>query len=205
MIKNNHNNYFLNIFEAGVTLIEMLVALALLSIILTALYSTFFISHRAVTGLDTSMLKLQECRAALDVIRRELDSSFYQDNDRHTAFKLDDRDEYGKQASRIRFTAFSPLRAGITEVSYFVEETDGRLTLYKGIASSFDSGEEIQKVDIIEDIGEFLIEAKYGDKWIKTWDSSLIHRLPEEVKVSIQIKIKNRGLLLSVKAKPAIT
>lgn len=190
---------------SGFTLIEMLIVLALLSVILTALYSTFFISLRAVTGLDTSMLKLQECRAALDVIRREIDSSFYKDNDKYTDFKLDDRDVYGKQTSRIRLTAFSLLRAGIAEVGYFVEETDGRLNLYKSIAAPFDSQEEIQRVDIIEDIGEFIVEAKYGDKWIKTWDSSLMHRLPEEVKISIQIKIKNRDLLLSVKAKPAIT
>ncbi len=46
----------------GFTLIEMLLALALLSIVLGALYSTFFLSHRAMEGIDGGLVKLQECR-----------------------------------------------------------------------------------------------------------------------------------------------
>ena len=59
------------------TLIEILVAVAILSVVLAAIYSTFFLSHKAIEGMDESMVKFQEARRALDILRRELDSAFY--------------------------------------------------------------------------------------------------------------------------------
>ncbi len=201
----NKKSKILNSRRAGFTLIEVLVASAILAIILAALYSTFFLSHKAIAGLDESMLKLQECRAALDILRREIDSCFYRNGDKNTIFKLEDRDIYGKQTSRIVFTAFSPVRAGVSEIKYHVKESDDGLTLYKEISAPFGSKNKIQEADIIEGVGEFIIEGKTGGKWVKTWDSTLVNRLPEEVKISLKVKIKGRDVLLSATARPVIT
>src|SRR5208337_1291135 len=62
----NHNSCI------GFTLIEMLLAIALLSIVLVALYSTFFLSQRAVEGAGDALVRLQEGRMAIDTLRREL-------------------------------------------------------------------------------------------------------------------------------------
>src|SRR4030066_123364 len=86
---------------AGFTLIEVLIAVAILSIVLAAIYSTFFLSHRAIEGMDESMLKLQESRKAIDILRCELDSSYYEGKEVKTFFKIQDRDVYGKQASQL--------------------------------------------------------------------------------------------------------
>ncbi|MBI4685022.1 MAG: prepilin-type N-terminal cleavage/methylation domain-containing protein [Nitrospirae bacterium] len=188
----------------GFTLLEVLIASVLLSLILGALYSTFFLSHKAVQGLDESMLRLQECRGVLDMLRREIDASFYRDGDKNTIFRIDDRDMYGKQASRITFTGFSSVMPGVTEMRYYIEESGDKLTLYKGILTPFSIKEKIQESDLVEDVEEFLIEAREGDKWVRTWDSALLHSLPEEVKITVKIKVKDKKVLLSVRARPMI-
>jgi hypothetical protein len=182
----------------------VLIASALLSIILGAVYSTFFISYKAVSGLDESMLKLQEGRSTLSMIKREIDSAFYRDGDKKMIFKLEDRDIFGKHTSRIIFTTLSPLRNGVSEMKYYVKESDDRLILYKEISSLFGRKNEPIETDIIEGIGEFLIEVKYNDKWVRTWDSSITHRLPDDIRISLKIKVKDKDVLLFERARPKI-
>ena len=100
----------------GFTLIEILIAVAILSIVLAAIYSTFFLAHRAIDGMDESMVKLQESRRALDILKCELDSS-YVTRDKNTFFRMSDRDIFGKEASHLDFTTFSTLRPGLSRIS----------------------------------------------------------------------------------------
>ena len=121
----------------GFTLIEILVAVAILSVLLAAIYSTFFLSYKAIEGMDESMVKLQEARRALDILKRELDSTFYAVGDQNTFFRIVDRDVYGKQATRLEFTAFSPQRPGVSMVTYFIEDKEGKLILFKKVESPY--------------------------------------------------------------------
>ena len=182
---------------------EVLIAVAILSIVLAAIYSTFFLSHRAIEGMDESMLKLQESRKAIDILRCELDSSYYDGKEVNTFIKIQDRDVYGKQASQISFTAFSTLRPGLSRVSYYIEEKDGKLNLLKKIGSPY-SKEETEGVDIIEDLEGFNVEAKYNDTWVKTWDTDVNKAKPEEIRIGLIMMIKGKKVTLSDIAKPRI-
>ncbi len=187
----------------GFTLIEILIALALLSVVLAAIYSTFFLSQRAIEGIDESLLKLQESRRALDILKREMDSVFFQRNNESTGLKILDRDFYGKQASELTFTTFSPLRPSFSKISYYLEDKDGRLILFKKVELPFQK-EESERVDILEDIEAFTIDAKYGDKWVKTWDTVLTGNLPTEIRISMTIRIKDKEIDLFEIASPRI-
>ena len=189
--------------KKGFTLMEVLIAVAILSIVLAALYSTFFLSHRAIEGMDESMLKLQESRKAIDILRCELDSSYYDGKEVNTFIKIQDRDVYGKQASQISFTAFSTLRPGLSRVSYYIEDKDGKLNLLKKIGSPY-SKEETEGVDIIEDLEGFNVEAKYNDTWVKTWDTDVNKAKPEEIRIGLTMMIKGKKVTLSDIAKPRI-
>ncbi len=187
----------------GFTLIEVLIAMAILSIVLAAIYSTFFLSHKAIEGMDESMLKLQESRKAIDILRCELDSSYYDGTDKNTFLKIQDRDFYGKQASQLSFTAFSTLRPGLSKVSYYIEDKDGKLNLLKKIESPY-SKEETEGVDIIEDLEGFNVEAKYNDTWVKTWDTDINKEKPEEIRIGLTMMIKGKKVILSDVSKPRI-
>jgi general secretion pathway protein J len=187
--------------KKGFTLLEVLIAVAILSIVLTALYGTFFLSSRAMEDMDESMTKLQESRKAIDIIRRELEAAYYNDNDENTFVKILDKDLYGKQATQLEFTTFTTIRPGLSKISYYMEEKDKKRTLFKKIGSSFGK-EESEGTDIIEDLEEFTIEAKYQDKWVKTWDAGITKKMPDEIKISLSVMIKGRKVTLSDMARP---
>ena len=177
----------------GFTLIEILLAVAIFSVISAALYSTFFLSQRAVESVGDSLQRLQESRAIIDSITREIESAFYPTDPSRTAggyyvFKLDDRDFYGKQASGIIFTTFSPRVNGLAKIHYDVVEHDGKLSLRKSITSAFSKSAEPAPMELMEDVESFTVEVKYGDNWVKTWDSAMTNKIPDEVRVSLTMK-----------------
>ncbi|MEW6417174.1 MAG: prepilin-type N-terminal cleavage/methylation domain-containing protein [Nitrospirota bacterium] len=207
--------------QGGFTLIEILIAVAILSIVLAAIYSTFFLSHRAIEGMDESLLKLQEYRKAIDILRRELDSASFYKDDSNTFLKIEDRDIYGKQATKLTFTTFSTLRPGLSMISYYIEEKDGKLNLFKKVESPYANkdnppsppfskgglgglSDETEGVDIIEDIEEFTIEAKYNDRWVKTWDTDITKGMPGEIRICLSMIIKGRKVDLFDVSRPRV-
>jgi general secretion pathway protein J len=188
----------------GFTLIEILNAVAILSIVLAALYSTFFLAHKAIDGMDEAMVKLQESRRALDILKCELDSA-YVSTDKHTFFRMTDRDFFGKGASQLEFTAFSTLRPGLSRISYYVEEKDGKMNLLKKVDSPYNPSGETKGFAIIEDLSGFTIEAKYNDDtWVRTWDTDINRGKPLAIRISLSMAIKGRQVTLSDISAPKI-
>lgn len=188
----------------GFTLVEVMVALALLSVTLAAVYSVFFLSHKALEGADDINVKLHECRMVIDTVRREVESSIYNEKSKMHRFKVEDRDIYGKQASRIFLTSFSPLMPGLSDISYFVEEKKGRLSLIKKTGSASAPDNTDISAEVIEGIESFTVEAMENNKWVKTWDSDYTKKAPEEIKISMAVLLKGRRLLLQETVKPVI-
>jgi general secretion pathway protein J len=204
-VKAFHAGQRLRSTEAGFTLLELLVAFAILTIILGAIYGTFFLSHKALDGIDDTLLKLQECRMTLDTLGREMESALYNPSDRLSTFKIEDRDLYGKQASRVVFTTFSPLTPGLSLVSYYVDENNGKLTLMKNIRSAFTPGNPEEKgVGLIDDLRAFSVEAMLKGKWVRTWDAADTSVLPEEIRVTITFTLKDKPFTLYETIDPRI-
>lgn len=190
------NNIHCSLFtKKGFTLIEVLIALVITSIVVAALYSTFFLSREAVDAVDDSLLRLQEARTVIDVIKREIESAVYNSygsGTEFTVFKLDDRDFYGKQASQLSFTSFSPLIPGVARIDYTVEENDGKLLLKKKIVSAYAQSVDTQSIELLEDVESFTVEAQYAGNWVKTWDSAASNSIPDEIRVSLSISAKRQ-------------
>lgn len=176
----------------GFTLIEILVAIAIFSILIAALYSTFFMAQKAMATVDESLLVLQESRGILDIFRKETEASFYSSEKKYSFFRIDDRDLYGKQASRISFTSFTSFMPGLSRISYSVEEAGGRLVLRKKVESAYAPSDDKKGIDLMEDIEAFTAEARYKDRWIKRWDSEQMQAVPEEVRLTVTVMPGNR-------------
>jgi prepilin-type N-terminal cleavage/methylation domain-containing protein len=173
----------------GFTLIEILIASAIMAVVLAALYGVFFTAYRATSDVNDSLIKLQEARAFMDTLKREIESSLYVREKPYCVFKLEDRDYFGRQTSSLLMTTSSPLIKGLTRINYAVEERDGALTITKKMASAFSQTDEGYRVDLIENVESFSLQAKQNNAWIKTWDSTLVKAAPEEVQIVVTIRL----------------
>jgi len=199
----------------GFTLIEILISLTLLSIVLGAVYSSFFSVRRMFDRFDGVSLKYHESRTALDIMRREIESALLKnpgtpvvtESDTmikdSTAFIMKDRDILGKNSSELDLTALSFRGGMIDTISYFVEEKEGKLNLMKKEGPlGMQSGE--YKMEIIEGIEGFTAETLFNNQWIKTWDTGTTGKLPGTVRLSIEFEDNGKKVRLVEYARPKI-
>ena len=195
--------------KSGFTLIEILISLALLTIVLGTVYSSFFSVQRAIERFDNISLKYHESRTALDIIRREIESALVKnprtedETKKKAGFVIKDRDIFGKNASSLNLTAFSFKGSNLNTITYFIEEKDGKLDLLK-TESPYAVPAKEYKVEIIEGIESFTVETLFYNKWIKTWDTAKTGKLPDIVRVSIEFDDNGKIVKLTEYARPRI-
>ncbi len=192
----------------GFTLIEVLVSLTLLTVVLGAVYSSFFSVLRAVERFDNVSIRYHEARTTLDIIRREIEAAILKNPNQEdlidrATFEVKDRDIFGKTVSSMDLTAFSFRGIGMSAISYFVEENNNVLTLMKNEKPPILKSEGYT-VDLIEGIESFAVEVLFNNKWVKTWNAADTRRLPEAVKVTIEFEDNGRIIKLSEYARPKV-
>ncbi len=184
----------------GFTLLEVLISLAIFSVITAALYSTFFLSERAVRGMDDSLLRLHELRTTMDVMEREIEAAAKGKPREEKAFEIKDRDYFGMQASELSFRTFSAPSAGASGISYYVEkDEDNKLNLIKKLTPL--NRKDGIEAPVLEDIESFSVEIKERGSWLKVWNRDDI---PVEIRITIDLKLGDRSMKLSQTVKPRL-
>lgn len=178
----------------GFTLLELLVALSLLAIIASALYGSYFTLFRGKETTLAGMAEMRDIRDTLDMLRRELSSSWIRQGKPETSFIVEDRDQFGKPSSRLAFTTLAPPIAGGIPVSdqlnveYNAIPNGDSLSL-KRSAQDFHKNEKPSGYMQMEKIEGFLVECSPdGVKWVKSWDSSINRNLPTAIRVTLQVR-----------------
>ncbi|MBF0537997.1 MAG: prepilin-type N-terminal cleavage/methylation domain-containing protein [Nitrospirae bacterium] len=209
----------------GFTLVEVLVAVSLFSVISLALYNTYFLSERAINGMDDYMWRLQESRELLETMRKEVESSFYAANKDMGRFKVIDRDINARQTSGIYMTTFAGAGTGYKNVTYYVEERDKQLYLYKDVKPEGININPV-KVRVVDNIRDFTVEVfddnsapsalrsdptpatvrsdPINTTAVRTWDTALNARMPTAIKTTLTIYLKDTPLTLSETFYPKI-
>jgi general secretion pathway protein J len=179
--------------DRGFTLLEVLVALALLVMLSAALYGTYFSLMR---GREIAVVKMEarrELSTTLDQLNRELSAAFYNTNNKSLHFVVEDRDFFGKPASTLDFTFIAPPVGGTLPASdqvraiYTAGERDKKLTLARQAQDLY------MKVDSLpypqmKELEGFLVECYDGNEWVRTWDTVLNNSLPKAVRVTLMVK-----------------
>lgn len=195
----------------GVTLIEIMVALAVMAVMASLVYGAFDAMGRTRKGVDEASDRYQQGRNALSRISREVQSAFLSlhrplENPglqvSQTLFKGQDH--------RVDFTSFSHRRLGFSsresdqnELSYFLatNKETGATDLARREAIVIDlkpdEGGVIQT--LAEDVVSF--DLSYLDpqlnEWVSSWDSSQptgqFERLPKQVKVDLVLAHQSGG------------
>jgi general secretion pathway protein J len=177
----------------GFTLLEVLVSLALLSLLGVALYGTYFGLMRARERAATGMELRRELRTSLDTIRREIASAFFNRNNKSLYFIVEDRDSFGKPASTLALTTLSLPVGGpnpgsdLSEVKYSLREKEGIMVLTRQVKDAYLDTKALPYPQM-EGLEGFLLECFDGGKWVKSWDTALNGTLPKAVRITIRIK-----------------
>lgn len=194
--------------QHGFTLIEVLVSLTLLTVVLGAVYSSFFSVQRAVERFDNVSLRYHEARTTLDILRREIEAAILKNPKQEDvldreSFEVKDRDIFGKTVSSLDLTAFSFRGTGMSTLSYFVQDDNEVLSLMKNEKPPIIESEGYT-VDLINGIESFTVEVLFNNKWVKTWNAADTRKLPEAVRVTLEFENNGQIVRLSEYARPMI-
>jgi general secretion pathway protein J len=192
----------------GFTLIELLIALALLVILTGALYGTYFSVIAAREKGGVRIEERRELSGTLGKLHNELASAYFKKADK-TLFVVEDRDSFGKPASLLAFTYIAPPRidpapaSDLVLVSYSVQEKEGVLSLVRESRDPYiDVSIKSTPYPVIDVIEGFQVECYDGNKWVKSWDTQLNTRLPDQIRVTVTMK---GGQVFSTIATPRLT
>jgi len=198
MAKNN---------RLGFTLLEVLLGLAIASFVLAAAYATLFSLSKAQQNAIQGMEQRRALRSIMDLLRRELSSTVYKNGDTRLHFVVEDRDFYGKPASTIQFASIGPPSDGMVadqqQVRYQVsEEHTNKLSIRRESRSVFAEGPRKNGYPILDGVEGFQVECYDGNKWVKTWDTTLTPTLPKMIRVTITVLEANEDVPYHLIATP---
>ena len=169
----------------GFTLLEILVALAIAAIVIGSAYTLLFTVKKGTANVYEKMVEKEKAFNLLSMVRKEVESIYYFKNIDYTGIKIEEKDFYGKPASRLTFTCF--FRDGIKVISYAVEEDkDNRLNIIKTISDVIKGGKPI-KITMLKDIEGFSAQV-LDEGYNKVYDSAKLKKVPKDVKISLLLK-----------------
>jgi general secretion pathway protein J len=195
--------------KRGFTLLELLIALALLGVLAGALYGTYFSLIKGRESAIAGMEARRELRTTLDQLRREINSALYSRNNKRLHFSVENRDIFGKPASVLAFTCIAPPQPGGQIVSdqldlkYEVVEREQQMILSRQARDLYHA-EEAARYPQMESIEGFLVECQNGDKWVKIWDTAINFGLPKAIRITVTVKDGEKTAEYMVLATPKV-
>ena len=177
----------------GFTLVEILIAVAIVSLILTIIYGSYASSIDTMNYTQEKMKVFSMIRLTLSRMNEELTSSFFSEDGKDVMFSGEE--------GRIDFISSSHERIfkdsqehDLSEIGYFTEaaEEGESLCLWRREDKTPDDdvlegGEQEQLMEGLKGI-----EFKYydGEEWRDEWDSKEEACLPQAVKVTLKFPEK---------------
>ena len=199
---------------AGFTFIELIIAMMLLSVVMTLIYTSFGQVSNNVRSLSREMSERQELRLLVKLISDELQAAnYYQEfaklNDGLSGIQAEveplDQAEYTKiqfhSSTPTRFYRNVPREADpqMHEIAYWVQLGEDRTTTQLVRREDFylddDMSEGGVEVTMAEEVDEFLIEfvapgaaGRATETWVSNWDSTertAQDRMPAALRITI--------------------
>lgn len=182
------------------TLIELLIAAAIFSIIVLSLYSAFHSGFLSYRRIDSSVTLYQSARILLDRMQKDLENSF--------SYSSDDSKFIG-QASSLEFfsiiDSFEDAKSlsSICKLAYFSEDRTLKRSCSRGL-DILDENKELEPEGLAYDVKEISFQYAYPTnnpedpfQWQDTWPSRENPEQKTDLPTAVRIKlslIEKQGL-----------
>jgi general secretion pathway protein J len=159
--------------DAGFTLVEVLIALALAGALAAMLYQGLRLGHRAWTALSARAAAVDEIGVAHRLIRQVIDQAYPLPAPTALGFEVDFRGE----ARGVLFWTPPPdiwaYPGGLIQARLQIRERDGRRDLVLALSESLDDATRTEEISLLRDIADLTI-AYYGQagregRWNASW------------------------------------
>ena len=178
----------------GFTLIEVLVAVSLLAILLTAVYGIFGGVNSAKLRLDSDSADYHLARVIFDRFGRELHGAYFRSGDPTTMFRggKNDQDEPFLELTTTAVTLLSDTGSGISEVRYRLapdrEADTGCQVLLRGERSRQAAAAPVddRMMRLAPNVASLSLRFYTGGRWLEQWDARQ-SGLPQLVEVSLVV------------------
>lgn len=187
--------------RSGFTLMEVLIAIAILGIVMAIVYGSFVQTKRVIGMTEVAVDELRGVRTAFKRITLDLSMAFIVQNSENTIFIGTD-DYYGGYSNdSVDFTSFAnrmrnkdARESDQMEAGYYIERSyDGDSVLMKREKRRIDSNPTYggKIYEISEEVLGLNFRYLEQGAWLDSWDSRVSKRLPEAVEITITIKDLN--------------
>ncbi len=189
--------------DSGFTLLELLLAVAIMSALLVGLYTAFFSVSGSQMRVESELEHTRQIRRFMDVVSTELRSSFYKKTNERTLFESEIFGRRGKELSSLGFTWFGYPIIGkgrspaseLVAVRYYVEQGTGdgegasdTGVLFKARWNPYGEEKEGYAAMVLENVESFALSFFDGKQWVKGWDASRENKLPAAVKIELTLR-----------------
>lgn len=182
----------------GFTLVEVLVATTILSVIFVTLYGAFFSIFASRSEIEHKLATSREISRFASRFSNEVKAAFLATNNIKTIFISQKKYVSARPLASLMFTTLrypppekADFAGDVVRVSYIEEETEsGKKSLYREVSNPYAEKAEktIVRALVIEEIEGFDLSFYNGSNWTGAWDSSLDKKLPVAVKAVISVK-----------------
>lgn len=184
--------------DHGFTLMEVLIAIAILAIVLSTVYGSFVQTRKVIDKTEASIEELRGVRAAFTRMMQDVSMAFIvKDNDKTFFTGTDDYSD-GYFSDSIDFTSYSnrirnndSKESDQTEVGYSLKRgNEGKAVLIKRIKKRIDdsTGYGGDSYEISEDIVGLDFRYLDDEAWVDSWDSRVNKTIPQAVEITIIVK-----------------
>ena len=173
--------------QSGFTLIEVILAITLLSLVTMILYGAFYVGQRAVEKSEARTRESQRLRAGGELLAAYIRSAYpYRSSLKDPAIF------FSGEESRLEFiSALSSGMGGRGMAKVIVQEADGILTLEEEIPARLNGqGGEGYRNSVVLSQGvtgfriDYLDPRSEEERWIEQWDGKEQKALPRAVRLS---------------------
>lgn len=184
--------------DDGFTLMEVLIAVAILAIVLTTVYESFVQTRKVIGKAEASIEELRGVRAAFTRMMQDVSMAFMVKDNDNTFFTGTDDYSEGYATDSMDFTSYSnrirnndSKESDQIEVGYSLKRgNEGKAVLIKRVKKRIDDnpGYGGDSFELSEDIVGLNLRYLDEDAWVDSWDSRVNKTIPKAVEITIIVK-----------------